>query len=151
MGCCACRPETDVLNDPSVTLRTMVGDVVFIGRYGNYMNRGLGVHGLMYVKDGMLCYDLLCFSRLCCRCCSRSYSVSDITDIEVVQNDIVMFARGDFIALQPGLKITIKSSESDSIKTVIAVAMPNAEQFASQLKQLTGSTTGTEFEKEFLM
>lgn len=74
--------------------------------------------------------------------------MSDITGIEAVQNEIVRLGGNKYIALRPRLKITVKSSESGSITTIV-VAMPNAEQFASQLKQLTESTTGKGFEKEF--
>ena len=77
----------------------------------------------------------------------RRYKVSDITGIGMIQNEMVRFPGGDFIVLEPGLKITFKPSAS--IKTIIVDIPENAEQFASQLKQLTGTTTWNETENEF--
>ena len=128
-----------MLNDPSVTLGARVGSVAFVDRYSTYKNTGVG--GLMYIKDDMLYYELDCIGRLCCLSYRKAYKVADITRVEVIENQVVR-VRLNFLLLNPGLKITVKS-QSGSVSTIIVV-MPDAAEFAAKLSQMTSLTLASE-------
>lgn len=128
MGCCLCRPDTDVVQDVSVTAHTRVGDIAFVYRYGQSMIKGC-CSGLMYIREDVLYYETVCSGRLCCKCCRRAFNVRDIISVEVVNSRIERF-HNKFLVLNPGLKITVKPN------TTIIVAMPDAQEFAAQLNRL---------------
>lgn len=132
MGCCLCRPDTDVLNDPLVSMHATVGFIAFVSQYSHVFAGGC-CSGLMYIKENTLYYETVCGGRLCCQCCRHEFSISLITGVEVIENQLVTF-HNRYIFLRPGLKITIKST-SGSIMTII-VAMPDAMEFANQLSKL---------------
>ena len=148
MGCCLCRPDTDVLNDPLVTMHVTVGDIAIVSQYSRSVIKGY-CSGLMYIKEDTLYYETVCGGRLCCQCCRREFNISHITGVEVIENQLVRlevfgnqrpvwFPRerynDNFIILRPGLKITVKST-SGSITTIV-VAMPDAMEFANLLSKL---------------
>ena len=131
MGCCLCRPDTDVVHDDSVSAHARVGDIAFVYRYGHSMIKGC-CSGLMYIREDILYYETVCSGRLCCKCCRRAFNVRDITSVEVVGNRMEIF-QNKFIVLNPGLKITVKSHSGSN--TTIIVAMPDAQEFAAQLNK----------------
>ena len=132
MGCCLCRPDTDVVQDPSVTAYARVGDIAFVYRYSHSMIKGC-CSGLMYIREDVLYYETVCSGRLCCQCCRRAFNVRNIASVEVVKNRTETF-HGKFLVLSPGLKITVKPHSGSS--TTIIVVMPDAQEFAAQLNQL---------------
>ena len=135
MGCCFCRPDTEVLNDPSVIVHATVGDIAFdkACRCGEATVEK-GCEGLMYVKENVLYYEIaLSQGRLCCLSLRQAYNVTDITSIEVFEDRVEGF-KNKFIILRPGLKIAVKP-QSGSVTTIF-VAMPEATEFAAKLKEL---------------
>lgn len=141
MGCCLCRPDTDVLHDPTVTVHARVGDIAIVYRYGQTMIKGC-CSGLMYIREDVLYYETICSGRLCCQSCRRSFNVKDITTVEVINNQVVRL-HDKFLLLNPGLKITVKP-HSGTDQTII-VAMPDAQEFAGHLSKLTGSKQDQDF------
>ena len=136
MGCCFCRPETDVLYDPLVTAHATVGDIAF-DKACNYGDPTVkGIEGLMYIKENVLYYEMACSGRLCCLCCRSAHNVADITNVEVVEDRVETF-KNKFIILRPGLKITVKPQSGSA--TTIVVAMPDAAEFGARLSELTSS------------
>ena len=134
MGCCHCLPDTDVLHDPTVTAHARVGDIAFVYQVGQDMIKGCG--GLMYIKEDILYYEMECSGHLCCQSCRCSFNVKDITNVEVINDQVVRF-HNKSLFLNPGLKITVKP-DSGTDQTII-VAMPDAQEFAGQLGKLTAS------------
>ena len=132
MGCCLCRPDTDIVQDPSITAHTRVGDIAFVYQYGHSMIKGC-CSGLMYIREDVLYYETVCSGHLCCQCCRRAFNIRDITSVEVVSNRIERL-QNKFLVLNPGLKITVKPGSGSG--TIIIVAMPDAQEFAAQLNRL---------------
>ena len=51
MGCCFCRPDTEVLYDPSVTAHATVGDIA-LDKACTYSDPTIkGCEGLLYIKE----------------------------------------------------------------------------------------------------
>ena len=133
MGCCFCRPDTEVLYDPSVTSHATVGDIAF-DKACTYSDPTIkGCEGLMYIKENVLYYEMACSGRLCCLSRRQAFNVTDITSVEVCEDRVETFKR-QFIILRPRLKITVKP-QSGSV-TMIIVAMPDAAEFAAKLNEL---------------
>ena len=141
MGCCLCRPDTDIAHDVSVSAHARVGNIAFVYQYGHSMIKGC-CSGLMYIREDVLYYETVCSGRLCCKCCRRAFNGRDITSVEVVTNRIERF-QNEFIVLNPGLKITVKSQSGSS--TTIIVAMPDAQEFAAQLNRFANLNQKQDF------
>ena len=113
MGCLCSSPAAETENDPTITVKAEVGDIIISGRYSTQEVRG-GCKGIMYVKDGYLYYQVLC---CCCCCCKRQFLLSDITHIQTWNQRI---------------EITLSNGCN------IFVLVPDAAIFGPQLMKATG-------------
>ena len=117
--CCACYGVTQVLEDPSVTIKTRVGDIgIGSARVAVLSVRG-ACGGVMYVDGDTLRYM---------GCCVYSTKLKDITIIEVVDIGYVLIG-GKHVVLRPGLKISLNNGST------IAVAVPEPRSFADVLRK----------------
>ena len=149
MGCCCCIPRRTgetIVNDLTVTASATVGDVYFDHyTYQSYNLGGLS-KGLMYVKYERLHYECLCGGALCCcqcsSCCGASYELKDITCIQVIGEQVIPVRvqnqrnsqhHGQFIRLNPGLKVVVKPP-AKTHEVLILVQMKDASEFAEQLR-----------------
>jgi len=135
MGCCVCRPKEEVTEDPDVIMYTKVKGTALFHSWGSIMLSG-ACNGLIYVKDGKLCYEATMGSRMCCKCLKRSWDLSLVKQITVVHNETVMVPGRrmvHFISLNPGLKISIQYG-GGAVHTLVT-SMPDAVNFSAQLGQ----------------
>ena len=134
MGCCLCRPITEVTEDPEVTLHTEVGAVAIIDNLGTDLISSAS-QGLLYVRGNRLCYESTVGSKLCCRHNQTSWYLSQLRDVRVVHGETVLVPMAK-VALNPGLRVTFEKSNG-SIGT-LAMAMPAAVTFRSALLHHVG-------------
>ncbi len=139
MGCCWCRSKVHITEDPSVRAYTTVGPTGLIYSFeGDVLSRCCSYDGMMYVKGNRLCYEnSFGPETLCCGCSRRSWKLSGIQKIALIQNENVLVQMGNFfytIPLNPGLKIEIVNSFG--LPFTMCVSMPDAENFHTQLKQI---------------
>ena len=111
MGCCFGIPAAEIENDPTITVKAEVGDVIISNIHYTQRVEG-GFNGIMYVKDGYLYYQVLC----CC-CCNRQFLLSDITRIQTWNQR---------------MEITLSSGYN------ILVTVPDAAIFGPQLMKASG-------------
>lgn len=131
MGCCACRPDTEITEDPDVVMYTGVGGTARFTTYGHTYLSG-ACNGLMFLRGRELGYVPTCGSRLWCRFMQQSWDLSSIKQLTIVRNETIPVPGNKFmhyINLKPGLKITLHSR----INEVVITDMPDVVSFASQL------------------
>ena len=140
MGCCLCRPVTDVEQDAAVTSYTDVGDVVFA--YGFIVRRvqGCCCNGIMYIKGDSLYYEVKIGSTLCCTCYRVRFRLSEIIIVDIINDQSLGFL-GGAIHLSPGLRITAQPN------TTILVSMPDAAVFGPQLAEASNNQKRKDLER----
>ena len=111
--------------DLAVSFYTTVGNIA-IARGGAVLIANNACKGILYVKDDSLYYETKCCGKLCCRCCRQSFKLSEIQNVEVLQNQAVPYDGRNRIHLSLGLRITAGSY-------LIVAAAPDASSFAEQL------------------
>lgn len=136
MGCCLCHPLAEVVQDPDVSFHTTVGDIVVLRGIMTSSVKGC-CSGIMYVKEDTLYYETQCGSSLCCKCFRQGFLLSEIQNVEVVQNQAVRYQMSKYILLSPGLKITAGQN------TTILVAVSDAAAFSQQLLHACNSKKGS--------
>lgn len=124
MGCCVSASE--VKEDASVVMACDVKDIVLI--VGPFTRTAW--NGVMYVQGDSFYYQSGCGkSLLCCKACRWSFKLSEITRVELFENEIMKCRLSRSIRLSPGLRIKLFPN------VTIVVSMPDAEKFASQLQK----------------
>ena len=84
--------------------------------------------GFMYIEGDYLYYEVKCSKRiLCSTCCREKLKLSEVDEVDVVQNDRVKYGFLRSIRLSPGLRITADPN------TTVLVAMPDPATFAARL------------------
>ena len=96
-------------------------------------------YGMVYVKSGNLYLEATTGRRFCCLCCRDHWSLSFITQVEVVTGNITI-TRSDLdrygvinrktYSMNPGVRVTFKSGSR------LVMQMENAEKFCIQLRRL---------------
>lgn len=132
MGCCACRPKTEVTEDPDVIMYTRTGGAALIYPIFSEPLTGMFGNGLLYVKDGMLFQETTCGSKLYCECFKKSWDLSAIQSVEYVENDSVVLTTGrtvQVLTMKPGLKIKLVGD------AMLVAHIPDAENFKTQLDE----------------
>ncbi len=133
MGCFICRPMTQVTDDPGILTHTRVGPVgVTYNCLGYDMpSRNSVYNGIMYIKGNRLCYENSFYDEtLCCECTRRSWKLSGIKGVELVENETVEITvkyATYTIPMRPGLMITLENC------FVMYVSMPDAVNFSMKL------------------
>lgn len=128
MGCCLCRPETDVEQDPSVVSYAEVGDIIITRGSVRLLGLGRYSRGLMYIQGDSFYYVTKCGSKLCCCKCFRySFKLSDIDQVDMLNRSS--------LNLPPGLRISVHPD------ITILAGMPDAATFARPLSKMSNTTT----------
>ena len=122
--CCASFQVAQVLEDPSIIYKARVGHIGIGTTRVAILKIQVNWEGVMFV-DG----DTLRYTAGKMGCCEYSTKVENIASIEVIDNGHVM-VRGDYVILNPGLKISLKNGR------MIAVAVPEAHAFADMLSKV---------------
>lgn len=136
MGCCVCRPATEVTDDPEVVVCTEVSNYAMLYHSGGSVRSQAS--GLLYIKHDQLCYQATVGSKLCCGCCSNSWQLSRVKQVRAVQAQYVRVPLSNrVIFLNPGVIIGIENGRGDTNSLV--AAMPDAANFSAQLGQYISS------------
>lgn len=121
-------------DDPDITLYTMVGKTAMFNQHGSSMISN-PYHGFLYVKDGQLCHENTFASRLC-KCTKKSWPLSEIKEITVMNGERVRVSDGSnsaqFIFLNPGVKIIFQGPDGNC-KTLVSSLPYAAENYAEKL------------------
>lgn len=80
MGCCVCRPKTEVTESPAVIICVRVKRALIM-RSTSVDTQG---QGLLYVQDGTLCLESTCGNRLYCMCFKKSWPLTDVISTRYV-------------------------------------------------------------------
>ena len=137
MGCCICRPKVEVTEDPTVLFYAKTGRAALISACYSEVLNGIFGGGILYVKNGMLCYETTCGSKLCCKCFKKSWILSSIQSVNFVANDseIVLAGRTPHvITMNPGLRIRITGR--GGVDCTLIAGVPDAANFQQQLNNL---------------
>lgn len=132
---CYCRPQTLVMEDPTVIMHTEVGYCTLMKLSGEFSQ--LNSDGLAYVRNtGHLCLETALGNRLCCLCVKQSWRLSEISQAEVVRGKITARigtrhqTHQTFTQeMNPGLGIILKNGNR------ILMQMPDAVNFCARLCQ----------------
>lgn len=136
MGCCLCRPITEVTEDPEVLLHTEVGAVAIIDNHGIDLISS-ATQGLLYLRGNRLCYESTIRSKLCCRHNQICWYLSQLREVRAVYGETVLVPM-EKVVLNPGLRVTFE--KADGSIGALAMAMPAAENFSSALLHHMGHT-----------
>ena len=136
-NCFYCRPQTLVTEDPDVTIFTEVGFCVMMFPSGDFTTY-CQAEGLVYVKNQSSLYlESTIGDRFCCLCCRSDWSLSDITQVEMVTGNITVTRRNRYRvidrtthSMNPGVRITFKHGGQLVMQTA------RAENFCTQLRRL---------------
>ena len=133
--CCCCRPKTQVTDNRDVLLSAKVGTFAYSTNLSSTFVGG-GISGLLYILDNQLCYEIICGSRLCCKCCRKRWDLSQVKEITLIRNEVVRIRQAsNYVSLTPGLRVTFFGQNN----ATMLVAMPDAVSFSCRLAQhLTG-------------
>ena len=136
-NCCYCRPQTLVTEDPDVSIFTDVGFSITMSP-NNFFD-SCQYYGMVYVKSRNLYLEATAGRRFCCLCCRDRWSLSFITQVEVVTGNLTI-TRSDLdrygvisrttYSMNPGVRVTFKSGSR------LVMQMENAENFCTQLRRL---------------
>lgn len=139
MGCCGCRPKTEVTEDPNVVMYTPMGSFIMVDQSGSGAQNDTG---LLYVKDNRLCCEATVGSKLCCKCCKNSWSLSKVKAVKVMNSgERVTYNlprrglrhEGEIVLSSDALMISILNNQGGT-NTLLAY-MPDAQNFGPQLSK----------------
>jgi hypothetical protein len=86
--------------------------------------------GYIYTEGAYLYHHIKCCKNvLCSTCCRESLKLSEIDEVDVIENERVKYGRISSIRLSPGLRITADPN------TTVLVAMSDPAPFAASLLQ----------------
>ena len=119
MGCIPIRTVTD---NPDVTLHSRVGRTTIFTK----LVRISYMQGLLYVRDNQLCCEARAGSRLCCKVLKKTWDLSQVKRITIIQQVTLVAHSHHRTWVQPGLKITLQDA-------ILYVATPDPVSLSTQL------------------
>ena len=150
MGCCCCHPTTwictDVREDPDIR---MYADTYRPGSW----NFHCSPFGILYVKGEYLYLEVE--PEYCiCRCRTKSWKLSEINAVEVVDNGYATITREEFyyhfddphivheeVPNAPDLIIVPSSGRNMKVKLTERLSLSAARTYAQNLQQLCQDTS----------
>lgn len=133
MGCCLCRPQTEVTEDPHVIAYAEVGYSVVFDDLSDQFNILDSDSGMFYLRGGVLYFEsTVCYS-FCWKCERREWNLSEITRIEVVQRYITVTTTSNYGTRQCQVAVNLRIAFSNN--TTLFAAMPSADSFSARLHQ----------------
>ena len=119
MGCTPIRTVTENLD---VTLHSQVGRTTIITKQAliSFMQ------ALLYVQENQLCCEARAGSRLWCKVLKKSWDLSEVKEVTIIQ-EVTMVTHSHYtISIQPGLKITL-------LDDILYVTTPDAASLSTEL------------------
>ena len=123
MGCCICRPITEVTDSSAIPAYASVGLTATFKQHHVEMNATQ--FGFLYIKDGELRHDFTLGNRLMCGCLTTSWKLAHIKEITMINGTLAIPNLDVTIIppLHPGIKIVLQDAVTgDDITLVIAMA-----------------------------
>lgn len=134
MGCCFCRPQTDVTDDPRVVAYAEVGYAVVFDDLSEQFNILDSTSGMFYVRSGILYFEATEWDSFCCKCERKEWELSEIRQIEVVQKHITVTSVSGYYGTSQS-RVTVNLKIAFSNCTTLFAAMPSADTFCARLRQ----------------
>lgn len=122
MGCCICRPITDVTDNSAVPSYVSVGLTATFNQHCPKVNATQ--FGFLYIKDNELRHDFTLGNRLVCRWCTKSWKLAHIQEITMI-NGAIELPNTDVTIIPPlfpGIKITLQDATGNG-ETTLVMAM----------------------------